>query len=128
MTYYQTAYPYQQAPYPAVVAPPKRHSGLGITSLIIAILTGLGDVALFLICGLIAAGGDPNSIDDGIAMMIGLVLIASLGISLVGTALGIAGLVQSSRNRTLAVLGLILNGLIFFGMFGLIALSLAASA
>jgi hypothetical protein len=36
--------------------------------------------------------------------------------------------VQSSRNRTLAVLGLILNALIFMGMFLLIALSLAAAA
>jgi hypothetical protein len=132
--YYQE--PRSQRPYgqaPGYAAPPRqrdfddqrlKHSGLGIASFIIAILSGIFDFVFFVIVGLIGAN-DP-SIDETspVAMVVGLILFAAVGFTFIGLGLGIVGVVLPNRNKLFPWLGLVFNALVLLGVVGLVCLCL----
>jgi hypothetical protein len=119
-----------------------RHSRLGIGSLVIAVLTTVLIVALFVV--LFAAGGQllgganpqevtpqdmQRNLEDspgtaGVLGVVGFGILASPLLYLLGAALGVAGLVQRRRKRLFAVLGTVFNAAIFFGLL-LLAVLLA---
>jgi hypothetical protein len=62
---------------------------------------------------------------EAMTVMAGLVICGGAVASLVGLGLGVGGLFQEDRNRTLAVVGLILNGLVLIGGVVLVILGMA---
>ncbi len=112
---------------PAWPAPVIKHSGLGIASLILAIVSGLSIFAVLILAGVLQAS-TPGIMDEEspVVMMIGFAVIGSAGLGLIGLGLGIAGLLQSNRQKVAPVLGLILNGLVVLGFCGIMAVGLAA--
>lgn len=86
---------------------PMKHSGIGIASFIISIVSGL----FFFLFQVIAHIIEPATPDEGSAVeiVLGLLLFLGLGLSPVGTLLGIAGVFQKNRKRIFAVLGLAFN-------------------
>jgi hypothetical protein len=106
---------------------PPPHSGLGIASFIIAmVVVVVGLVAVLLI---VLASGRPYRRDAEplIAMLVGLICLGFVA-ALVGIGLGIGGCVQEDRNRTFAVTGLIINGIIVLGVAMLFLIGLAVDA
>jgi hypothetical protein len=106
--------------------PAKPHSGMGIASFIISILSGLAMLAMFIVAGFMSvqAGGrmdekSPEAMAVGCSIMVGIV------ICVVGLILGLAGLAQKDRKKAFSVLGVIFNGGIVLLVVGLILLGLA---
>ena len=113
-------------------------SRLGIASLVIAVLTTVLLVVLLVVisnaAGRLLEGADPQSVtpqdlqrnleqnpdSTGVLGVAGFGLAVTPFLYLLGTALGIAGLVQKSRGRLFAVLGTVSNGLILLGLLLLV--------
>ena len=105
----------------------RQHSGMGVASFVLALIAGLGTFAVFAWAGYVAIN-TPGGISESspVAMAIGLAIIACGGLLLLGAALGVAGLFQSDRKKSLAVIGLILNGLAIVATLGVMALGMTA--
>jgi hypothetical protein len=101
-----------------------KHSVFGIASTVIAILAGLEIISVFLVVIAIEARhpGWGDEEDSPAVMLVGLMILGGFAISFVGLVLGITGLVQTDRSKTLPVLGLGLNTVIILGVIGLIVL------
>lgn len=117
--------------------PPKRkHSGLGIASFIMAIVSVLGLIGCFSAMAVLLGDmiTDPAAInpEEALPANIGGLAAASLGlfasvfISFVGAILGIIGLFQKDRAKLFAILGTVFNALIT-GFF-VILLAIGAAA
>lgn len=99
--------------HPSTTAATKKHSGIGIASFVLGILT----VVLFFVLVVIATGSalsqggqlDPNSMQ---AIILGLVIVLVGLMSLVGAGLGLASALQQHRRKILGIIGLCLNGLV----------------
>ena len=121
-----------------VTAERSGQSRMGVASFVIAILTTVLLVVLFVLifnaAGQLLGNADPQSVtpqdlqrnlEDNPGAT-GLLGVAGFGIAatpllyLLGAALGIAGLVQKRRGRLFAVLGTVFNGLILLGLLVLI--------
>ena len=115
-----------------------RHSRLGIASLVIAALTTVLIVVLFVVilnaAGRLLEGADLQAVtpqdlqrnledSPGTRNVLGVAgfgLIATPVLYLLGFSLGVAGLIQKSRGRLFAVLGTISNALIFLVLIFLV--------
>jgi membrane-associated HD superfamily phosphohydrolase len=119
----------QENPYgfsgftPQVAAPEPKHSGVGITSFVLSLLSGLG---MFVMCGVAvymamqAPGGMAD--DDPMVILLGLAVIG-LGMTQVfAFILGAVALFQPNRKRIFAVLGTIFSLMAMLCIVGLIIL------
>lgn len=88
----------------------EQHSGLGIASLIISILAGMGLVAVIAVIGYLEVT-TPNGINEESPLVIGLGLsiLGLLLLDFLAAILGFVGLFQPDRKKLLAVLGLFLS-------------------
>jgi hypothetical protein len=111
----------QPTPLEKPVAPALKHSGLGIASFIIAIIAGVTLFFSFAVAGFLQVSR-PGGLDEksGLAMLVGLFIIAVCMVHLVGLGLGIAGVFQAGRRKVFSVLGLVLNAGAILGTIGLI--------
>ena len=114
------AYGYQ---HPAIPS----QSGLGIASFIIAVVSVIITVGIFvsIFSEVNAARYEYGDYTPGRAtnfMMIGLAVIGVMFVALVGMILGFIALTQPHRNRVWSVLGTILNGLIILGFITLMVI------
>ena len=120
-------------PYDAPKAPgdwarpdaPRRHSGLGIASFVLALAVGFGEFVLVGIAGFMELN-TPGGIDEEspVAILLGLLLFGGLAVAFVGLVLGIAGIIQGNRKHVFGILGVIFNGLILLGVLGLMVLGM----
>lgn len=113
---------------PRHMAEPK-HSGLGIASFAISVLSGILIFVMFVVAGVMESS-TPGGMDEEspAAIMLGLSLFAFVFLSLLAFVLGIAGLFQSNRKKVFAVLGLVFSGMVIFGTVGLILVGLMMDA
>lgn len=97
----------------------RKHSGIGIASLLTSILTGVLMVIWFVsIIVIVSTTGDLAE-DSVAAMVIGLLMILGLFMTVVALGLGIAGLKQENRKKVFPVLGIIISTLILLGTIAL---------
>lgn len=108
-----------------------KHSGPGIASFIIAILTIAGFVASFIgismyIVNLFQHGTitEESLVQTGILGFV-LLFFACIILNVVGVILGIVGLVLKKRKKIFAILGTTLNVLILIVLVGLITFGLS---
>lgn len=112
-----------------------KHSKLGVTSLVIAVLATVGIVALFVIAALIGAstfgGENPQSLDpQGIQnspafagfALVGIGFLLCVILYFVGLVLGLVGVFQRRRKRLFAILGTVANGLAVLAIISLLVL------
>jgi hypothetical protein len=104
------------------------HSGMGIASFVIALVAGLGSLAVFVWAGYVGVTQPDLPDDSPVVMMIGLGMIAGAVLLFAGTVLGIAAMFQASRRKLFAVLGLVLNGLGVLFTGGIVALGVVAAS
>lgn len=121
---------------------PKKQSGLGIASFIIALVSVVLIIVSIAIAASFAADfannelllNDPAAIEsmDEEAlvpiMLAGLSILASIGVAVVGLILGIISAFSKTRRKVFGVIGIILNGLIVIGAVGLVVVGLAIGA
>ncbi len=111
---------------PAKSAGELKHSGLGIASFVISILSGILMFLLFAIAGVVGAT-TPGGMDEKsmVAIVIGLSLFAGLFVALLALGLGIGGLLQKERRKLFAILGTVASAATILGAVALLALGLA---
>ncbi|GAB2659405.1 hypothetical protein [Arenimonas aestuarii] len=112
------------------VVEPLKHSGLGITATIIAVVAGLGLLGVFGYAGYVGMnepGGELSETDPR-AMMIGFGMLAAMAMLVLGAILGAVGLFAGTRKRLFAWLGLVLNVLPLLLGIALVILGLAMTA
>jgi hypothetical protein len=101
------------------------HSGLGIASFVIGLVVVVIILLMILLIGVLVSNRANRNTADTMAAMTGLFICGGALASLVGLGLGMAGVFQEDRNRTFAVIGLILNGLIILGTAVLFLIGMA---
>ncbi|RIX52413.1 hypothetical protein D3P08_13125 [Paenibacillus nanensis] len=117
---------------------PLKHSGLGIASFVLAIVSILA-LIIGIIMSVAAAANymnvSPSDIESEILagsgeefaafVGAGLLMMLSIGLSIIGLVLGIIGLVIKNRKKIFGIIGVILNALLILGLVLLMALGLA---
>ena len=98
----------------------QKHSGFGIASFIISLLTGMG-LCLAIAILTFLEYKDPGLLDREtmISNLLGLVIIAGIAVDLVAIGLGLAGLLHKNHKKIFAILGTIFAAL---GVVGITAL------
>ena len=103
----------------------EKHSGLGISAFIIAMVSGV----IFWISVIMATAVELSNGSGGDAELmyglVGLVMFFVLFLNLIGTGLGIAGVIQKTKKRLFAILGIVFNGLTIVVFIFLLILGLA---
>jgi hypothetical protein len=96
------------------------HSGIGIASLVLAVVAGIAMLVIFGIAG-VMAGDDVGGFDEEspAAMALGAFALLAGALTLVGLCLGIGALLQKDRNKLFGVIGIIANALVLVGSGGL---------
>jgi hypothetical protein len=109
-------------------APPgeKPQSGLGVGSIFLGIIVFVG---YFVVIGaaVVIAGGNNNAPmrdDDPVAVALGLGIIGTFCLNLIGLVLGIVACFQSDRNMLCGILGTVFNAILFFGVITLVCAGL----
>jgi len=104
----------------------QKHSGLGIASFIISIVSGTC-IFLIIVIGAVMEASIPGGIDEESAgaVMLGLFLFAFLSGDLLALGLGIGGLLQKDRNKIFAILGTVLSVVSLVGTIFLMILGFA---
>jgi len=102
------------------------HSKLGIASFTIAMISGLlfwGSIVLAIV--LEESGASLSEIELQ-EMILGLVLMLVAFVNLVGTGLGIAGVMSKTKKRVFAILGIIFNvmTILIFILFMIVGLTI----
>ncbi|WP_151735419.1 hypothetical protein [Paenibacillus tengchongensis] len=93
-----------------------KHSGPGIASFVISMITFIGYIVAFLYAGMQAAtilevsdGSIAES--SGFIMLLGVSVLVLLALNIIGGIIGIIGLTLRGRRKVFAVLGTIFNAL-----------------
>jgi hypothetical protein len=96
------------------------HSGLGIASVALAVVAGVGLLIIFGIAGVMAAdaGGDLDE-ESPEVMVLGVLALGACALTLLGLGLGIGALLQKDRRKGFAIAGVVANGLVLLGTSGL---------
>lgn len=120
--------PDEEPAHPRSTAPPHRkHSGLGITSFVLSLISGFAAVATVVTLGVLEASSpDGVSEEAPLVIALGLGILAELGLAIIGAGLGFGGLIQPNRHRLFPVIGLAFNLVIVLGVFGLFVLGTLA--
>jgi hypothetical protein len=98
------------------------HSGLGILSCIIALISAIM-IAVFVASVAVAVGNPKVDEKSPHTMVVGFAYMAAIGLTLLGAVLGAVGLFQT-RKTFFAWTGMIFNGLMLLGMVSLTVLGL----
>jgi hypothetical protein len=88
------------------------HSGLGIASFLIGLVVVLLNVLLVLIAVLMGRGRRTPEAVESVGLLLGVFFCTGVVGALVGLGLGVGGLFREDRNRTFAVVGVVLNLLV----------------
>lgn len=106
-------------PTPEVTPAPLKHSGLGIASFVLSMVSILGYIAAVALIGAMISPylngeGLPDSSEELFQIVGGVVILALLFVLLnvIGFILGIVGVFLKNRKKIFAILGLIMNGVI----------------
>jgi hypothetical protein len=104
-----------------------KHSGFGIASFVISIISGVSLFVVFGIAGM-AEVSTPGGLDENSeqAVMLGIAMMFFFVISLVAFGLGIGGLFQKERKKVFAILGVVFSAITALCTVALIAFGLTA--
>ncbi len=98
----------------AELRPSVKHSEFGIGALILAVMNLIGLVLCFGIPAVMTLS--KQDISQGVGLLFGLGFFAVFLFSLLGVLVGLVGVLQPRRKRTLAFIGLAINTLSSLGL------------
>lgn len=122
--------PYGATFYSQQSAPTElKHSGVGIASFVLSLLSGIGLFVLFGVAGYMEAQSPGGmSEDDPTTMLLGVALIAGGMGQFLAFILGAVGLFQPNRKKIFAILGTIFSLLAILAFGGLMVLGFVMQA
>ena len=100
------------AQFVSEVTQPK-HSGFGVGSLVISILTGSSMLILIVTAGVMDEKGVME--DDTEMQVVGILILGSMLLAVIGSVLGVVSYFQKDKKKVLGIIGLALNALIVLG-------------
>ena len=100
----------------AAPAPARRHSGFGIASLGLSLLTGGGEFLLVALSALMVATNPNLDATSPLSVGLGLLMCAGIPASLLGAALDIVSMFEKQRHKVFPILGLGFNAAVVLGM------------
>ncbi|KAA8999674.1 hypothetical protein F4V43_15195 [Paenibacillus spiritus] len=108
----------------------RRHSGPGIASFVIGLVTVVGYIAALAAAGAIIAPlideiGELRSDSSEAFILLGMSVLGLAALNLIGVITGIIGIALRDRKKALAVIGTLINGLILLLFILVIAVGLA---
>jgi cytochrome c biogenesis protein CcdA len=121
----QYVYPPANAAYPYVE---RKHSGIGMASLVLALLSALSLVAM-IGASVVIVADDPAALEDENSpkfIVVFVLLLASLVMMVVGLGLGVGGALQRDRKKLFGILGLISNIVMLLMIVGFFVVALLA--
>jgi len=105
---------------------PMKHSGLGIASFIISLLNGV--LMLILVIASAAMVNEGLTENDPGMQLLGVVLLGSVILTMVGGVFGIITCFQKTHKKIFGIIGLILNAMTFLGIIILMIIGIAEGA
>lgn len=122
--------PYGATFYSEQSAPTElKHSGVGIASFVLSLLSGVSLFALFGVAAYMASQSPGGmSEDDPTAMLLGFALIGAGMAQFLAVILGVVGLFQANRKKIFAILGTIFSLLAILSFGGLMVLGIVIQA
>jgi hypothetical protein len=101
---------------------------MGMLSLAIGLLVGLGEIVLVVIAGIMATK-NPGGLNENSpeAIVVGLGILGGLAVDLLGGILALAGLFEQRKSKLFPVLGLIVCSMVILGIGLLMAIGLMAA-
>lgn len=109
----------------SISVPPKKHSEVGIASLIISVVAGL--LAFVSLIGAVVLVSQGKGQSDPAMMLCGCGMLLAFPLFIIGGILGLIGLFNSNRIKTTAIVGIILNVLPCLMLLVLIIIGLMKS-
>jgi hypothetical protein len=113
----------QQVPSPAEAVDPfakedlsRKDSGLGLASLIIAVVIGELGILACVLAGIFYPVPGSLRADSPLAIALGRGMLGGAAVSFLGLALGLGGLFHAPRQTRYAVVGVVANSLILIGV------------
>ncbi|MBD7966931.1 hypothetical protein [Paenibacillus gallinarum] len=108
---------------------PLRHSGPGLTSLILGILSLITYIAILALAPAAAEDILQNPSSEAIlesiyVMIIGVLILIGLLLNLIGMILSIIGLTLKNRKKIFPIIGMVIHGIILLVIIGFFSLSL----
>lgn len=101
--------------------PKTAQSTAGLWSFIVAIVAFLGTVVVMVVAGYLEMNVEGGvGADPAVAAMVGFAALACVALYLLGFVLGLVGVMQRDKRRTLAGIGLGLNAVFVAVLCGLI--------
>ena len=100
------------AQFVSEVTQPK-HSGFGVGSFVISILTGSSMLILTIIAGVMDEKGVME--DDTEMQVVGILILGSMLLAVIGSVLGVVSYFQKDKKKVLGIIGLALNALTVLG-------------
>lgn len=94
-----------------------KHSGPGIASFVISLITIVGYIGLFLFIvvnatSMVTEDGSLTDDSSQAIMLLGLSVLTLAALNVIGVVVGIIGLSLRQRRKVLGIIGTIINGLI----------------
>jgi hypothetical protein len=102
-----------------------RHSGIGIASFAISLVTGPLLLGVFVIAGILYNAHRGAQYPG--QTLVGFATMGLMALDAVAFGLGIASIVQPKRNKLFGILGLVFSGMTMLGTAGLIFIGLIAA-
>lgn len=97
-----------------------KHSGVGVASFVLSLLSGVGLLVLFGVAGYMESQSPAGmSEDDPTTMLLGVALLAAGMAQFLAFILGVVGLFQTKRKKIFAILGTIFSLLAILTFGGL---------
>ena len=102
-----------------------KHSGLGIASLILCVMSTLSLFALIVVAGVLEASTPGGMDEDSVpTIVVGLVAIGCFAGELLALGLGIGGIFHPNRNRLFPILGTVFSVTAVLGCLALTVVGL----
>ena len=101
------------------------HAAVGIASCLVALLSGVMVFALVVVAGVLSSTRGELSEDSPEAILIGLGIIAGIGLAVLALILGVIGLFQQN-DKLFPILGTTFSGLVLLGSILIICAGLLA--
>lgn len=119
------------APYPEEQRKLK-HSGPGIASFVIGVVTLAGYIVTFIVAGAMVGPAMNetsmlNGQSGGAFLFLGMAVLALAALNFIGVVVGIIGLALRGRRKVFGVIGTIINGIILLVFLLLIAVVLMSA-
>jgi hypothetical protein len=115
--------PQEYAPAHLIHSARQGHTGLGVASLVLGVVAGIGAFVVFVAAGVL---GSSDAMNRGplLAIAVGVGMILVMMTTSFASGLAVGGLVQKDKSKVFAIVGLVINILLILSLVALMLIGL----